>query len=88
MYVSDASEGIRANLALWDGDKYFLSVHACNGAGICLLQDEVEFLVDISFPFSLVDVLFPFSLSFVVSMNIHSSRDKPCHVNMPFQFIF
>ncbi len=77
MYVSDASEGIRANLALWDGDKYFLSVHACNGAGICLLQDEVEFLVDVIAPFlscllSLVDVLFPFSLSLVVIMNIHA----------------
>ncbi len=41
MYVTDAHEGIKSDIQLNDGDKYFLSVHACNGAHICLLQDEV-----------------------------------------------
>lgn len=42
IYVSDSDEAMKADLQLYDGDKYFLSVHACNGAGICLLQDQVH----------------------------------------------
>ncbi len=41
VYVTSTNEGIKADLRLYDGDEYFLSLHACNGAGLCLLKDEV-----------------------------------------------
>ena len=40
-YVTSAAEGVRANVRMFDGDRYFLSLHVCNGAGICQLSDEV-----------------------------------------------
>ena len=41
-YVTSADEGVRSNLRLFDGDLYYLSLHVCNGAGMCLLADEVS----------------------------------------------
>jgi hypothetical protein len=40
-YVTATSEGVHANVRLYDGDRYYLSIHACNGAGICKLDNEV-----------------------------------------------
>lgn len=45
VYVTSATEGVKANLALNDGDKYFLTLNACNGAGMCQLAEEVGFLL-------------------------------------------
>ena len=42
VYVSSSTEGIKADIRLYDGDKYFLSVLGCNGAGECLLDEEVR----------------------------------------------
>jgi len=44
IYVTDNTEGIKADIQLIDGDKYFLSVHACNGARVCLLQDSINYM--------------------------------------------
>src|SRR5262249_3038455 len=42
VYVTSASEGIKPDVRLYDGDKYFLTLLACNGAGICTLDAEVR----------------------------------------------
>ena len=43
VYVTSASEAVKADLRLNDGDKYFLTLNACNGAGMCVLAEEVFF---------------------------------------------
>ena len=46
-YVTSAGEGVKTGIRLNDGDRYFLTVHACNGASICLLDNEVGVVLPI-----------------------------------------
>ena len=42
VYITSSNEAVKSNLHLYDGDKYFLTIDACNGAGMCLLAEEVR----------------------------------------------
>lgn len=42
IYVTSAEEGVHAQTVMYDNDEYFLTMLVCNGAELCMRQQDVS----------------------------------------------
>lgn len=50
IYVTSAEEGVHAQTVMYDNDEYFLTMLVCNGAELCMRQEDVAQIVIDSSP--------------------------------------